>query len=186
MSSARNGVERIDLNCPVIIIPIIYDNHNFIIIWHRYQKKIEQELLPKNQVKNNIYHHDFYCIYSHQQRDSYDSMFKDCYWNTELFQENDSTCIMWKDIHITEEMHCLSTNLYVLMTSLLETIYSVQKRQIEDKVIEFQSVEDAVCNAIIDFYANFKCMSQLHCNERTILSTDKWMQENELKSILRG
>ena len=56
MSSTRNGIERIDLNCSVIIIPIIHENQNFIIIWHRYQEKIEQELLTKNQVKNNIYH----------------------------------------------------------------------------------------------------------------------------------
>ena len=181
MPSTRNGVERIDLNCPVIIIPIIHENQNFIIIWHRYQKKIEQELLPNNQLKNNIYDHDLYCIDSHQQRDRYESMFKDCYRKTELFQENDRTCIRWKDIHITEEAHCLSTKLYFLMTKLLETIDSVQKKQIKAKVIEFQLVEEAVCNAIIDLFEYFQCKIQLHCNERTILSSDKWIQENDLR-----
>ena len=181
MPSTRNGVERIDLNCPVIIIPIIHDNHNFIIIRHRYQKKIEQELLPKNQLKNNIYDHDLYCIDSHQQRDSYELVFKDCYRKTELFQENDRTCIRWKDIHITEEAHCLSTKLYFLMTKLLETIDTVQKKQIKKKVFEFRYVEDAVCNAITVFFEYHQNKSKLRCNERTILSTDKWMQENELR-----
>ena len=128
-SNTINGVERIDLNCSVIIIPIIHENQNFIIIWHRYQKKIEQELLPNNQLKNNIYDHDLYCIDSHQQRDRYESMFKDCYRKTELFQENDRTCIRWKDIHITEEAHCLSTKLYFLMTKLLHSPKKANKEQ---------------------------------------------------------
>ena len=35
---------------------------------------------------------------------------------------------------------------------------------------------------LLIFFANFQCMIQLHCKERTILSTDKWMQENQLRS----
>ena len=38
-----------------------------------------------------------------------------------------------------------------------------------------------MCNAITDFFKYHQNKSKLRCNERTILSTDKWMQENELR-----
>ena len=66
-SNLLNDVERVDLKSPVIIIPIIYENSKCIIIRHSYLPATENESSTNNQVKNNNYHHDFYCIYSHQQ-----------------------------------------------------------------------------------------------------------------------
>ena len=123
-SNLLNGVERIDLNSPVIIIPIICENSKCIIIWHRYLPATEKESSTNNEIKKK-HHHDFYCIYSHQQSNTHIKEFEEHYQNTELCKENDCTSIKWKDIHIEEETQCLSTSLYALMTNLLGIIDSV-------------------------------------------------------------
>ena len=175
-SNSLNDVERIDLKSPVIIIPIIYETMKCIIIRHRYLPATEKESSTNNQVKNNNYHHDFYCIYSHQQSNTHIKEFEEHYQNTELCKENDCTFISWKDIHIEEETQCLSTCLYALMTNFLGIVGSVKKCLIDEQVMNLCDVQDVVCGDIVSVFANNEFM-----NERTILSSDKWIQENDLQ-----
>ena len=175
-SNSLYGVERIDLKSPVIIIPIIYETMKCIIIRHRYFPATEKESSTNNEIEKKNHHHDFYCIYSHRQSNTQIKEFEEHYQNTELFKENDCTSIRWKDIHIEEETQCLSTCLYALMTNFLGIVGSVKKCFIDQQVIDVRDIQDVVCEDIVSVFANNEFM-----NERTILSSDKWIQENDLQ-----